>query len=140
MLTWRNLEGYPAQPGLICFSVHHSVCQSVRAKRGIWSKRVSTRTKGKFSYQHALKVYEDYSQISTCTESSQYFLRNDRDYKAVYPYNARKRYAVIKSSDMRNIPWLASCFCIKRNPIRVFLGSKCDWRCLYFDTILAIYP
>ncbi len=23
-LTWRNLEGYPAQPGLICFSIHLS--------------------------------------------------------------------------------------------------------------------
>jgi hypothetical protein len=32
------------------------------------------------------------------------FLRNDHDCKIVDPYNARKRYAVIKSSDlMRNI-------------------------------------
>ena len=70
------------------------------------------RTKGNFSFQRALKESYDYSLISTCTESSQYFLRNDRDYKAVYPYNARKRYAVIESKDhMRNIPWLVSYFC-----------------------------
>jgi hypothetical protein len=49
-LTWRNLEGYPAQPGLICFSVRHSVHPSVRAKRGIWSKRVFMRTSGNFSF------------------------------------------------------------------------------------------
>jgi hypothetical protein len=39
------------------------------------------------------------------------FLRNDRDCNAVDLYNARRRYAVIESSDlMRNISWLASCF------------------------------
>jgi hypothetical protein len=33
------------------------------------------------------------------------FLRNNRDCKAVDPYNARKRYAVSESLDfMRNIP------------------------------------
>ncbi len=37
-------------------------------------------------------------------------LRNDCDCnKAIDPYNAKKRYAVIKSlDDMRNIPWLVS--------------------------------
>ncbi len=39
------------------------------------------------------------------------FLRNNRDCKAVDPKNARKRYAVIESSDhIGNIHWLASCF------------------------------
>jgi hypothetical protein len=39
-------------------------------------------------------------------------LRNDHDCKVVDPYNERKRYAVIESSDlMSNIPWLVSCFC-----------------------------
>jgi hypothetical protein len=47
-LTWRNLEGYPAQPGLIHSSIYHSVHPSVRAKRGIWSKRVFMRTNGNF--------------------------------------------------------------------------------------------
>ncbi len=42
--------GYPAQPGLIRFSVCNSVCLSVRAKRGIWSKRVFMRTNGNFSF------------------------------------------------------------------------------------------
>jgi hypothetical protein len=28
-LIWKNLEGYPAQPGLIFSSVSHSVCLSV---------------------------------------------------------------------------------------------------------------
>ncbi len=49
------------------------------------------------------------------------FLRNDRDSKAIYPYNARKRYAVIESLDhMRNMPWLASCFCKIKKPNKNF--------------------
>ncbi len=36
---------------------------------------------------------------------------------AVDPCNARKRHAVIESSDlMRNIPWLVSCFCKIKKP------------------------
>ncbi len=50
------------------------------------------RTNGSFSFQHAFKESYNYSLISTCTESSQYFLRNDCDCKAVDPYKARKRY------------------------------------------------
>ncbi len=50
IFNWRNLEGYPAQPGLIRSSVHHSVHPSVRAKRGIWSKRVFKGTNGDFSF------------------------------------------------------------------------------------------
>ncbi len=42
--------GYPAQPGLICFSVCNSVHPSVRAKRGIWSKRVFYRKIGSLSF------------------------------------------------------------------------------------------
>ncbi len=42
--TWRNLEGYPAQSGLICSSICNSVCSWVRAKRGVQSKRVFMRT------------------------------------------------------------------------------------------------
>jgi hypothetical protein len=39
------------------------------------------------------------------------FLRNDCDCKVVDPYNARKRYAVIESSDlMRNIPLVSKLF------------------------------
>ncbi len=49
------------------------------------------------------------------------FLRNNRDCKVVDPYNARKRYAVIESLDLiRNIPWLASCFCKIKKPNNVF--------------------
>jgi hypothetical protein len=49
------------------------------------------------------------------------FLRNDCDCKAVDSYNARKRYAVIENSDlMRNIPWLASCFCKIKKPNKSF--------------------
>jgi hypothetical protein len=84
---------------------------------------VFMRTKGNFSFQRPLKEYYDYSLISTCIESSQYFLRNDRDCKAVYPYsyNARKKYAVIESSGhMRIIPWLASCFCKIKKPNKNF--------------------
>jgi hypothetical protein len=49
------------------------------------------------------------------------YLRNDHDCKVVDPYNARKRYAVIESSDlMRNIPWLSSCFCKIKKPNKIF--------------------
>ncbi len=36
--------------GCICSSVCHSVCLWVRAKRGIWSKRMFMRTNGNFSF------------------------------------------------------------------------------------------
>jgi hypothetical protein len=49
------------------------------------------------------------------------FLRNNRDCKVVDPYNARKRHAVIESLDlMRNMPWLASCFCKIKKPNKIF--------------------
>ncbi len=117
-------------------SVYLSVCGWVRAKREIWSKRVFMRTNGNFSFQRALKEYYNYSLISTCTEGSWYFWEMIMTVRLY----ARKRYAVIESSDlMRNIPWLASCFCKIKNPNKKFLRSKCDWQCSYFDTILAIY-
>ncbi len=47
-----------------------------------------------------LKDYYNCSPISTCTERSQYFLRNDSDCKDVDLYNTRKRYAVIESLDL----------------------------------------
>ncbi len=50
------------------------------------------------------------------------FLRNNRDCKAVDPYNASKRYAVIESLDLlRNIPLPVSVK--QRNPIRNFLRN-----------------
>jgi hypothetical protein len=65
----------------------------------------------------ALKKYYHYSPISTYTERSQLFLRNDSDCKDVDLYNTRKRYAVIESLDlMRNISWLASCFSKIKKP------------------------
>jgi hypothetical protein len=49
------------------------------------------------------------------------FLRNNRNCKVVDPYNTRKRYAAIESLDlMRNIPWLASCFCKIKKPNKKF--------------------
>jgi hypothetical protein len=54
------------------------------------------------------------------------FLRKDHDCKVVDPYNARKSYAVTESSDlMRNIPWLASCFCKKKKPNKNFSYKLC---------------
>ncbi len=48
-------------------------------------------------------------------------MRNDCDCKAVDPYNARKRHAVIESLDhMRNITWLASSFCKIKKPNKKF--------------------
>ncbi len=54
----------------------------------------------------ALKEYYDYSPISTCTEWSRYFLRNDSDCKDVDLYNTRKRYAVIESLDLTQETYL----------------------------------
>ncbi len=75
----------PTRNKCICSSVCHFVSLSVRAKRGIWSKRVFMRTKGNFTFQHALKKYYNYSLISTCTESSQYVLRNVKRYLIKLP-------------------------------------------------------
>ncbi len=63
----------PTRSECIHFSVHPWFCVSVRAKRGILSKRVLRRTNGIF-FRHALKdYYDNYSLICTCTESSRYF-------------------------------------------------------------------
>jgi hypothetical protein len=46
-------------------------------------------------------------------------LRNNHDCKAVDPYNARKKYAVIEIKDhMRNIPWWRVVSLKLRNPIK----------------------
>ncbi len=58
----------------------------------------------------ALKEYYDNSPISTYTKVS-IFSRNDRGCKDVDLQKTRKRYVIIKSSNLtRNIFWLASCF------------------------------
>ncbi len=73
----------------------------------------------------ALKEYYDYSPISTYTERSQYFLRNNSDCKDVDLYNTRKRYTLIDSSDlMRNISWLASCFAKIKRPNKHCSGNQ----------------
>ncbi len=71
IFTWRNRR-LPS-PTRINLSLCPSFRLSVRAKRGIWSKRVLIRKIGNFFFQRALKEYYDYSVFSTCTESSQYF-------------------------------------------------------------------
>ncbi len=58
------------------------------------------RTNGNFSFLLALKEYYNYSIISTCKESSRFFLRNDCNCKVVDPYKARKNYAVTESLDL----------------------------------------
>ena len=53
------------------------------------------------------------------------FLRNDRDCKAVDLYNTRKKYTVIESLDlMRNMSWLASCFCKIKKPNKHCSGNQ----------------
>ncbi len=53
-------------------------------------------------------------------------MRNDHDCKVVDPYNARKSYAVIGSSDlMRNVPWLASQLCKIKKPDKNFSWRLC---------------
>ncbi len=89
-----------------------------------------------------MKEYYDYSPISTCTERSQYFLRNDSGFKDVDLYNTRKRYAVIESLDlMRNISWLARCFFKMKKPNKQCSGNQSVIAgvCI-FDTISYIYP
>ena len=72
-----------------------------------------------------MKEYYDYSPISTCTERSQCFLRNDGDCKDIDLYNTRKRYTVIESSDLtRNISWLASCFSKIKKPNKNCSGNQ----------------
>ncbi len=90
---------------LVYSSLCLSFCPSVRAKRGIWSKE---------GILWLFTIFYLHRKFSI-------FLRNYRDCKAVDPYNARKRYAVIETSDfMRNIPWLASCFCKTKKPNKKF--------------------
>ncbi len=73
----------------------------------------------------ALKEYYDYSPIFTCTERSQYFLRNDSDCKGVDLYNTRKRHALIESLDLtRNISWLVSCFSKIKKPNKHCSGNQ----------------
>ncbi len=78
------------------------------------------RIKGNSSFHHALKEYYNYSLISTSKKVLDIF-ENHRDCKVVDPYNARKSYGVLESLDpIRNIPWLASCFCKKKKPNKNF--------------------
>jgi hypothetical protein len=75
---------------------------------------------------HGCKVVDPYN--ARMRRNNLYFhrkfsilLRNDCDCKAVDPYNARKRYAVIESlNHMKNIPWLADCFCKIKKPNTFF--------------------
>ena len=86
-----------------------------------------------------MKEYYDYSPISTCTKMSWYFLRNNSDCKDENLYNTKKRYAVIKSSDLtRNISWLASCFFKIKKPNKHFPGNQSVIAGVHiFDTIAA---
>ncbi len=91
----------------------------------------------------ALKEYYDYSLVSTSSERSQYFLRNDSDCKDLDLYNTRRRYVVIESLDLtRNIFWLASCFSkIKKPNKHCSTGNQSviTGVCI-IDTISHTYP
>ena len=70
------------------------------------------------------------------------FLRHDSDCKDVDLYNTRKRYRVIKSSDLtRNISWLASYFSKIKKPNMHCSGNQSVIAgvCI-FDTISHIDP
>ena len=110
--TTNRLLVPPAHAKQVYLFLCPSVCPSVRAKRGIWSKRVFIRTNSNFSFS----VHWRNTTIILIRKFL-IFLRNDRDCKAVDLYNARRRYAVIESLDpMRNISWLASYFSKIKNP------------------------
>ncbi len=67
-------------------------------------------------------------------------MRNDSDCKDVDLYNARKRYAVIESSDLtRNISWLASCFSKKKNSISIVQEIKVRLPVFAFLTQFSIF-
>ncbi len=70
----------------ICSSVSHSIRLSVRAKRGIWTKRVFMRTNGIFfsaSVERILRLFTNFY----LQRMFSIFLRNDHDCKVVDPYN-----------------------------------------------------
>jgi hypothetical protein len=70
------------------------------------------------------------------------FLRNDSDFKDVDPYNTRKGYTVIESSDLtRNISWLARYFSkIKKSNKHCSGNQSVIAGVCIFDTISYIYP
>jgi hypothetical protein len=73
----------------------------------------------------SFKEYFDCSQISAYIDKSGYILRNDRDYKDVDYWKARKRHVVIESLDLtRNINWLESCFSKIKKPNSHCLGNQ----------------
>jgi hypothetical protein len=49
-LFWRQLRVPPAHAQQVYLFLHLSFYLSVRAKRGIWSKRVFMRTNGNYSF------------------------------------------------------------------------------------------
>ncbi len=76
----------PTRSECICLSVCNSVHPSVRAKRGIWSKRVLMRTNGDFfsaCIEGILRLFTNFY----LQRKFSIFLRNDHDYKVVDPYN-----------------------------------------------------
>ncbi len=78
-------------------------------------------TKGNFSFSACIEGILQFFTNFYLHQKFSIFLRNDRDCKAVDPYNARKRYAVIEKLDnMRNITWLARCFCKIKKPNKNF--------------------
>ncbi len=76
----------PTRSKCICFSVSHSVCPSVRAKRGIWSKRVFTRTNGNFFSAFVEGILQLFTNFYL-QRKFLIFLRNDHDCKVVDPFN-----------------------------------------------------
>jgi hypothetical protein len=84
LFTWRNRRS--PSPTRNNLSLCRWFCLSVRAKRGIWSKRVLIRKIGSLSFS----VLEGILQLFTIFylhRKCLIFLRNDRDCKAVEGLN-----------------------------------------------------
>ncbi len=83
--TTAQLEKKFLQPTCsecICLSVCHSACLCVRAKRGIWSKRVLIRKIGYFFSSFVEGIVRLFTNFYLHRKLL-IFLRNDRDCKAV---------------------------------------------------------
>ncbi len=134
--------------------LYQSFYPSIRANRGIWSKRVFIRKIGNFSFSVRWRITMIIHDFLLAQKVLNIFLEtnvtvrlwkllifwetivivprlllSERTWyfwcKDVNLYNTRKRYAVIETLDlMRNITWLANCFSSIKKPNKHCSGNQ----------------
>ena len=127
LTQWHNWKKVPpAHVQRVYSFLCPSFCLSVRAKRGIWSKRVFMRTNGNFSF-------------SVCWRNDtiiHYFLLAkkvlDIFEKLLWLYGCRS--IQCKKEVHSNRKFGSHCFWKIKKPNKNFLKLKCDWWNWYFDT------